>query len=349
MSDYTLVHGDCLEAMRAMEAGGVDAIVTDPPYGLRFMGKRWDYDVPGVDTFREMLRLLPDGGRLLCFAGARTAHRMTVNIEDAGFIIEDVVMWLYGSGFPKHKSKLKPAYEPIVVARKGGASELNIDAGRIGTGEDRTEGGLTLRGSIWGGGDGEREARPTGGRWPANVALDDEAARALDEMSGELHSQDPRTRKNGQKATRHGVSTPFEAGAEPLAYADSGGASRFFYTAKAPRAEREHGLEGASRKRGGSTVDGFTEDKAKGNDRNRPVANHHPTVKPVDLMRWLVRLVAKPGQTVLDPFMGSGTTGVACTLEGVGFVGVEREAEYVDIARRRIVATQPNLFSEGAA
>jgi DNA modification methylase len=331
----------------------VSAVVTDPPYELGSMGKRWDRG--GVSyrpqTWRAAHCLLPEGGRLLAFAGSRTAHRITCAIEDAGFVIEDVVMWLYGSGFPKHRSKFKPAYEPIIVARKGKVSDLNIDAGRIGTGEDKDD----ERWYKWERGDGAHmeskglhtpgrvAPRPdeVRGRWPANVALDEEAARMLDAQSGERRSPSDYNRSTHPECGYHGG---FYGMDEGNGYGDSGGASRFFYVAKATRAEREAGLEGAPRKRGGSTVDGFTEDKANGNDRNRPVLNHHPTVKPVDLMRWLIRMVAKPGDTVLDPFMGSGTTGIAATLEGVHFIGIEREAEYVDIARRRIGQTQPSLF-----
>src|SRR5690349_4692786 len=117
-SPNEIIHGDCLDVMKTWPDNCIDTFLTDPPYGLRFMGKRWDYDVPGVPLWREVFRTLRPGGRLLCFSGSRTRHRMVCNIEDAGFTIEDCMMWLYGSGFPKHGSKLKPAYEPICVARK---------------------------------------------------------------------------------------------------------------------------------------------------------------------------------------------------------------------------------------
>lgn len=397
MSEIRLMHGEAVRSMIRLRQDGVRvaAVVTDSPYELGFMGKRWDR--AGVSfrprTWRAAHCLLPEGGRLLAFAGARTAHRITCAIEDAGFVIEDSIsfllsaepvvralwetlddwqrealgvvleavagpshplLWLYGSGFPKHRSKLKPAYEPIVVARKGAVSELNIDAGRIGWQGDPPKigtpswGGPNKKLSQVPGGDGETVERTppnAAGRWPANVALDEEAARALDEQSGTLTSGnvEPHHMRNASKQ-RNGGGYHGNFGDVPLmGYGDSGGASRFFYCAKATRAEREAGLAGLNRKPGGSTAKGFTDDVAAGQDRNRPVANHHPTVKPVDLMRWLIRMVAKPGETVLDPFMGSGTTGVAATLEGVGFIGIEREAEYLDIARLRIANTQPAL------
>lgn len=411
--------GDCRVVMASLADASVDAIVTDPPYGLRFMGKRWDYDVPGVPVFTEMLRVLVDGGRLLCFAGARTAHRMTCNIEDAGFAIEDVVMWLYGSGFPKHRSKLKPAYEPIVWARKGAVTDLNVDAGRIEPGPDdydhpgdaravnRHDGRKSWRF------DRRQEPPHPSGRWPANVALSHHencrqvgtrkvrsgnhvgrnsagrekmpgaysgglpdpgrdqgyadadgletipawdchpecAVRLLDEQSGDVPGMP--LQRGGRKGTSpKGYGMGVAPDPDTPGFGDFGGASRFFYCSKASRAERDAGLQGLEAVQAGGHL-GQQGDKRMGrsvtegaNVRTRPrVLNPHPTVKPVDLMRWLVRLVARPGQTVLDPFMGSGTTGVACTLEGVGFVGIEREPDYLEIARLRIANTQPSLFA----
>lgn len=343
MSDYTIVTGDAREALRAMQPESIDAVVTDPPYGIRFMGKRWDYDVPSVAAFAEMRRVLKAGGRLLCFASARTMHRMWVNIEDAGFTIEDTIAWLYGSGFPKHRSKLKPAYEPICVARRGPVSALGIEACRVGTARAGL-GGAPSTGYSGGLDTAEAGGRPVEGRYPANVVLDEEAARVLDGQSGESTGSD-RVRQNGPDRGAVKFTSAPGGVRESFGYADTGGASRFFYTAKASRSEREAGLEGVELRPGGSTASGFTDDVGRGVDRTRPVANPHPTVKPVDLMSWLVRLVAEPGDTVLDPFCGSGTTGVACTLEGVHFVGIEREPEYAEIARRRIYQTQPSLFA----
>jgi site-specific DNA-methyltransferase (adenine-specific) len=178
------------------------------------------------------------------------------------------------------------------------------------------------------------------GRWPANVVLDEEAAAALDEQSGMLQTGG---------GIRNGPQTPaffgrFAGDEDVRSFpSDTGGASRFYYVAKASRSEREAGLADAPRRNGGSNAKGFTDDVARGMDRNRPVANHHPTVKPIALMRWLVRLVTPPDGLVLDPFTGSGTTGIAATLEGRRFLGIEREAEYVEIARARIAHAQPAL------
>jgi DNA modification methylase len=363
-----VMHGDCLEVLPTLAANSADAGVTDPPYGLRLMGKHWDHGVPGVAFWTEALRLLKPGARLLAFGGTRTYHRMACAIEDAGFEIEDSLCWLYGSGFPKHKSKLKPAHEPIVMARKPApkATPLNVDACRLG--EPRTThaaGNIRTSdntGVTMGTGFGLGIRPAPSGRWPANVVLgcacDSNAhdptcaAAMLDAQSGERPGMQPGILRRGA-TTGRSIGGSVYGTAEPqdvlAGYGDTGGASRFYYVAKASRSEREAGLQDAPRRNGGSNAKGFTDDVARGLDRNRPVANHHPTVKPVALMRWLVRLVTPPDGLVLDPFCGSGTTGIAATLEGRRFLGIEREAEYVEIARARIAHHAPTQTELGVA
>jgi DNA modification methylase len=338
-----IIHGDCLDVMRWRDAETVDAVVTDPPYGLSFMGKHWDHGVPGTGFWTEALRVLTPGARLLAFGGTRTYHRMACAIEDAGFEIEDSLCWLYGSGFPKHKSKLKPAHEPIVMARKPAprAPLLNIDACRLeGAPPSVPQPAFNSpTGAIYGFKTGEGrngEMSHASGRWPANVVLDEEAARALDEMSGMLQTGG---------GIRNGPQTPaffgrFAGDEDVRSFpGNTGGASRFYYVAKASRSEREAGCASLPKRT-------FYADAAIPQRDERPNtanANHHPTVKPVALMRWLVRLVTPPDGLVLDPFTGSGTTGIAATLEGRRFLGIEREAEYVEIARARIAHAQPAL------
>jgi hypothetical protein len=379
---WFLLVGDCRERMAALESNSVDSIVTDPPYELGFMGKKWDATgiAYSVELWSEVLRVLKPGGHLLAFGGTRTYHRMTCAIEDAGFEVRDCLQWLYGTGFPKslntgdgRGTALKPANEPIVLARKPligtvaanvlahVTGALNVDACRIGT-EARFNapagnkaGGASYNMSAVGMPQ-DVDGRECVGRWPANVLLDEEAARLLDEQSlaGGMHSAGA-ARDRVTYETRDFSIGDGAKRERPTAsrFGDSGGASRFFYVAKASRKERDTGCEhlppksaGEATDRGDDT-DGLNSPRA-GAGRTGGARNYHPTVKPVQLMRYLVRMVTPPGGVVLDPFTGSGTTGVATIAEGFRFIGIEREAEYATIAEARIVAAcaQSALFTE---
>ena len=377
-----ILTADCIDAMAALEPDSIDAIVTDPPYGLGFMGKQWDDLPPGPEFAEQAFRVLKPGGHMLAFGGTRTVHRLAVAIEDAGFEIRDQIVWMYGSGFPKSHdvskgidkaagaercegarewsgggrtggivggkapntrtiydapatpeaqkwqgwgTALKPAHEPIVLARKPligtvaknvtrfGTGALNIDGCRVRL----AEGEAPYEYPNGKGGDhgpvsfipaNDFNTKPLSGnpqgRWPANVLLDPEAGAMLDAQSGERPSG---SRDEGVRTEMgfHGA----DGDGGPAITASTGGASSFFYTAKSSSAERSAGLD----------------------DRCS-----HPTVKPISLMRYLVRLVTPPDGTVLDPFTGSGTTGIAAHLEGFDFIGIEREAEYAEIAEARI-------------
>jgi DNA modification methylase len=490
-----LLHGDCLEVMQTLPDCSVDAVVTDPPYGLSFMGKKWDYDVPSVEVWAECLRVLKPGGHLLAFAGTRTQHRMAVRIEDAGFEIRDMIAWVYGSGFPKSldvskaidknngeagrlykftewmrttgltarqidaatntnmgghyltaKSQpaiptrhlwaklrplcgeipawvdelverieaerevvgqntkarstsgasalptmggdtvyqtwvitapatdaakqwagwgtaLKPALEPITVARKPLIGTVAENVLRHGTGAINVDGcrveGIppsvpqpsfnSPTGRTYGMKTGEGrngEMSQASGRWPANLIHD-----GSDEVVGLF----PVTTSGSRKAGRHVVAGgqgrygKFSEGELPEVIGDSGSAARFFYCAKASKADRDEGLDetdcksigakgnGLARKCvscGASILDGCDcPDRTFENPKRK---NHHPTVKPTALMQYLCRLVTPPGGVILDPFMGSGSTGKAAALEGFDFIGIEREAEYLAIAEARI-------------
>ncbi|QGJ94418.1 DNA methylase [Mycobacterium phage Elite2014] len=345
-----LIHlGDCRDILAELEDASVDSIVTDPPYELGFMGKKWDgsgiaFD---VEMWEQCLRVLKPGGHLLAFGGSRTWHRLTVAIEDAGFEIRDSIAWLYGSGFPKSLdvskaidkaagaerevrqwqgwgTALKPAFEPIVVARKPlvgtvaanvlehGTGALNIDACRIeAKGRPHIASASEASAGVYGNGlNGSKAIGTTDlGRWPTNVVLDDTQAAELDAQTGITISRKgkPRTGANG-----HGWGMT-ATGAE---YDDEGGASRFFpvfkYQAKAPTKERPSYV----------------------NEDGTKVA--HNTVKPLALMRWLVKLTTPPGGVVLDPFAGSGTTVEACLLEKFRCIAIENEPDYIPLIEQRL-------------
>ena len=421
----TIHHGDCIQVMNAMPPESVDAIVTDPPYGLGFMGKKWDGLPPSLEWAEACYRVLKPGGHIAAFGGTRTWHRLAVAIEDAGFEMRDSLAWLYGSGFPKshdvgkaidkaagaertevigkgwHASTngaagntmgrfseeyqpgdcakgrdllapaapeaaqwdgwgtaLKPAHEPVVLARKPlaektvarnvlahGTGAINIDGCRIEGEADRPmprtpSGGILrldgchtvdeLRALAEAG-----EKTPTGrdarktlaryeaysarreeggekatntGRWPANVLLDHHAAAWVDEQSGTLKTGAKKAHHQRHAVGGNGLTHGrMEGVTGPESEANEGGASRFFYNAKAPKRERPN-------------VGGV----------------QHPTVKPLAIMRWLIRLTTPPGGTVLDPFAGSGTTIEAALIEGFNPVGIEMEADYLPLIQHRI-------------
>lgn len=431
---WRVLDGDCLKVMPTMDAGSVDAIVCDPPYGLAFMGKHWDHGVPGVEFWREALRVAKPGAYLLAFGGTRTHHRLAVAIEDAGWEIRDSLCWLYAQGFPKSLdvskaidkaagaerevvgrrtdraatpkrdmrggqfvgatvnidlsaittpatdaarewagwgTGLKPAHEPIIMARKPlaertvaanvlahGTGAINVDGCRVATGAgDYDHPGNDLEHTRRGRPDWRmrnRQAPPNPiGRWPANLVLDEHAAAMLDAQSGVLASGAKLTTHN-RTAQRLGNGAGYGGGewaaGETRDYAaDTGGASRFFYCAKASRSERNAGLEGMPEGDGRTMSGGrFVSEGRTVPNGGGPRANHHPTVKPIALMRWLCRLVTPPGGLVLDPFMGSGSTGVAALLEGFRFVGIEREPEYAEIARARLAHAEAEQAETGA-
>lgn len=334
MPTFKIHHGDCVSKMREMADNSVDSIVTDPPYELGFMGKKWDSTgiAYSVEMWQECLRVLKPGGHVLAFSGSRTYHRMTCAIEDAGFEVRDQIMWIYGSGFPKSHNltgdwqgwgtALKPAHEPICVARKPligtvaanvlahGTGAMNIDGCRVEAPDgvpvfsNKGDESVTCYGNGLHGSARTGEVDTTKGRWPANL-IHDGSEEVLAGFPDGAPAKVGRTAKRGGSNWhgRDGLVTPDLIGTWPT---DNGvSAARFFYCAKASKADRSEG-------------------------------NIHPTVKPIDLMRYLCRLVTQPGGIVLDPFTGSGSTGKAAMLEGFNFVGCEMNEEYVATAKARI-------------
>jgi site-specific DNA-methyltransferase (adenine-specific) len=418
-----IIHGDCLEKLKTLEDNSVDSVVTDPPYGLSFMGKKWDYDVPSEEIWRECLRVLKPGGHLLSFAGSRTYHRMAVRIEDAGFEIRDQIMWVYGSGFPKSHNigkniekikvggiknlkqigtkkgikvetgtqgfsyskeyvagksmggkqisgdipvyeinnewegwgtALKPAHEPIVVARKPlgektvaenclkwGVGGINIDGCRVEAPKGDKFGGGGLNSPVNGfmGNTENTYKKGTGfrddttlGRFPANLIHD-----GSDEVVGLFPNTKSGAKKANQENYNHtGKEFVATLGASVNEYQSSeGSAARFFYCAKASKSERNMGCERFEKRKADTRTPvaaGLYE------KMSAPHHNFHPTVKPIALMEYLIKLVSREGHTILDPFMGSGTTGIACKNLNRQFIGIEREEDYVKIANARINA-----------
>ena len=389
IGDATIYHGDCMEVLESLE--NIDSCVTDPPYGLSFMGKSWDYDVPQKELWEKVYQSIKQGGHLLSFFGSRTYHRGVIPIEDAGFEIRDQLMWLYGSGFPKshnigkavdklqgnkrevlgkkvrgdvQKAKetgttfakadanknnkdifgygteiltkgnsewegwgtaLKPAHEPIVMARKPfkgtvaenvlehGTGGINIDGCRVCT-DDNLSGGSGRIGGFAGKTQGGElsDYKVSGneqGRFPANVMHDG---------SDGVQDVFPQTKSGAVKpyinknTNSYGGNFSRKKFRDYYKEADEGTAARYFYCAKASKKDRDDG-------------------------------NNHPTVKPTELMRYLCRLVTPKGGVVLDPFMGSGSTGKGALLEGFRFIGIEMEREYFDIACARLEAVQKNM------
>jgi hypothetical protein len=336
----TLYHGDCLECLPTLEPESVDSVVTDPPAGIAFMGQSWDSNRGGRDRWiewlaavmRECLRVTKPGGHALVWALPRTSHWTATAIEDAGWEIEEKLVHLFGSGFPKGRHKLKPAAEDWILARKG-IGPLQIDACRLPTDENRgrTRGTFPHSDDAWGNGHLARTESHPAGRWPANVVLDEEAAALLDAQSGERVSGASVTGSESSRPCPNGIYG--ERGRVPgHAYRDTGGASRFFpvFTADGQDDTRFRYVPKASR-------------------RERGEGNDHPTVKSLALIRWLTRLITPPGGLVCDPFAGSGTGALAARLEGFRWTGCELLEKHCAIAVRRLERTPAALPLEPEA
>lgn len=452
---YLLLCGDSLDRLKDIPDNSIDAIITDPPYGLGkepdaiqmlkdwvetghhdvksktgFMGKSWDAFVPQPVLWNECLRVLKPGGHLLSFAGTRTYDLVVLGLRLAGFEIRDQLAWVYGSGMPKAldvskaitahekfgissprglrkarmgddytptgqidyvkgrvfsndiesdnsvtilteeakqwdgwKSSLKPAQEPIVMARKpleGTIAQnvlkwhtgaLNIDACRVplsenddifdknphtvNKGSNKIYGAFDKNGSC-------PAYDPSNGRFPANFIHDgsDEVLELFPDSNGAGKSL-PQVKITGYGDKNTGTGKADYIGGDRIPFdAGSGSAARFFYCAKASKADRDSGLDDVEKKQSNRLASsqggggGWSKDSEK--NPNLPRANNHPTVKPTSLMSWLVTLVTPPDGIVLDPFNGSGSTGKAAMINGFKYIGIDLSQDYIDISKRRI-------------
>lgn len=375
---YQLHVGKCEKVLLDMADNSVDSIVTDPPYGINFMGNKWDYQVPTVAQWAECLRVLKPGGHLLAFGGSRTYHRLVVNIEDAGFEIRDQLMWIYGSGFPKSKNltgenaglgtALKPAHEPIVMARKPligtvegnvnqfGTGALQIDLCRVPTNESLSGGNGTLLSHIRDDKNpDEEEWKPDQlGRWPANIIHDgtEEVVSSFPDAKGQQGDLKTTGRDRPAKTCHGNMNAPREHAAR---IEISKSAARFFYCAKVSKSERDEGMErfvpvSASEMTGGRAEgsSGINDPRA-GAGRTGGAKNNHPTVKPTELMRYLCRLITPADGVILDPFMGSGSTGKAALLDGFSFIGIEMDPDFMTTAAARIAHSMKLVNGSKAA
>lgn len=364
---YQLHLGDCLEVLAGLPDNSVDSIVTDPPYGLSFMGKKWDYDVPSVAIWEQCLRVLKPGGHLLAFAGTRTQHRMAVRIEDAGFEIRDMIAWVYGSGFPKSLDVSKAidkaaGAEREVVGRYRAAVQTGVTGGLNGSKADSD--GVTWATITAPATDAARQWSGWGTALkpalePITMArkplIGTVAETVLTHGTGAINVDGCRVEAEkatgwgggGSKLYEGGLSReggearPTTSGRWPANLIHDGSneaclalksGARFFYSAKTGKDDRNEGCESFEEKPAGG-MQGRNDGSLGTITMSK---NHHPTVKPTTLMAYLCRLVTPPGGTVLDPFMGSGSTGKAATVNGFRFVGIERDPAYHKISMARI-------------
>ena len=374
MKKYQLFNGNNIDKLRELEDNSVDAVVTDPPYGLSFMSKKWDYDVPSIELWQEVYRVLKPGGHVLSFGGTRTYHRMVVNMEDAGFEIRDQIQWLYGSGFPKsHNIGLNIDKKNGKI---GNRAKAFIVAGQSGQKDKDTSGDLpnpnrTIQAyksqNEWNGwGTALKPAnepiclarKPLVGTVAENAlqygtgGLNIDGCRVGYINEADEKSSIPGSLNSNQKNSMFGIGEGHKHNNEgrwPANVIHDGSdevvelltnAARFFYSAKVSKSERNAGCDGM-------TVDEkeYRWNKAgEWTNATTKARNHHPTVKPIDLMRYLCKLITPPGGIVLDPFMGSGSTGCAALLDGFKFIGMELDDEYFKIAEARITHFNPADF-----
>jgi len=382
-----LINSDCLQALKDIPDNSIDSLVTDPPYGWKFMGKKWDYDIPSIEVWQECLRVLKPGAHALVCCGTRTQHRMAVNLEDAGFEIRDLIAWVYGSGFPKSYNIGKNLDKFIKTGNASWNGTGDSSNGCLGYAKLQHEQGyrpndysnahqnnneitepLAKQWNGWG-----TALKPSMELWTlcrkpligtvannvlkygtGGINIDGCRVETKDNLSGGTYGGTFSGSRNQDgtlcKAIGSGDKGRFPAnlihdGSDEVVDIFPNGSSRFFYCAKASKSERNMGCEGLEEvmKKGNGSHNGRVDTDPVSARFQTMTKNHHPTVKPVSLMRYLCKLITPPHGMVLDPYMGSGSTGIACKLEGFDFTGIEIDPEYIKIAEARIFSVLPLL------
>lgn len=372
-----IIQGDCLEKLKDIENNSIDSIVTDPPYELGFMGKKWDNTgiANNVEMWKECLRVLKPGGHLLAFSGTRTYHRMASAIEDAGFEVRDMIEWVYGSGFPKSLNIGKSVdklqgNEREVVGENPNYRPISGKEGYLGESNFRQTDGMSIstKGtSEWEGWGtalkpahepicmarkplSEKSVAENCLKWgTGGLNIDESRIETKDNLNGGTYSKGEQ--KGMEMKSKYRLTGQFvqPSGRFPanLIHDNSdevreclkNESERFFksiiYNPKASKSERNKGCD--------DLEEGEVIRQGLAGEHNNPThKNNHPTVKPIALMEYLIKMVTRKGGIVLDPFMGSGSTGVAARNNGYNFIGIEKEEEYFKIAQNRINESKSN-------
>lgn len=345
---YQILNGDNRGILKTIESNSIDSIVTDPPYGIDFLGKDWDANTGALETYQECLRVLKPGGHILAFSAARTYHHLAITLEQAGFEIRDQIMWIYSSGFPKSQdvgknnnmpgwrgwgTSLKPAHEPICLARKPSKLSIAKNVQRWGTGALNIDDSRVPYESEE---DIQTYLNNKAGPAERGTGQHGEKIRMFENSVGYKNIKKTITREKDLPEQGRFPSNVIGEIAEPY--------QKYFYCPKVSRAERHTGFNELPQpydrrtERGEDGSAGIQGLQKLNGEKKTDGGNNHPTVKPVELMKYLIKLVTPPNGIVLDPFNGSGSTGMAAVELGYEYIGIEQDPKYCEISGRRIAA-----------
>lgn len=376
---YQIINGNNIDVLKTFPDDHFDSIVTDPPYGIDFLGKAWDANTGALETYQQCLRVLKPGGHILAFSAARTYHHLAITLEQAGFEIRDQIMWIYSSGFPKSQDVGKSIqrsmgvkeYEGFVdTTKNSGFGQMDVARQKVGQ-EWSTKETQVGKAKVtdpeakqWAGwGTALKPAhepialarKPIKGSIKDNVLKHGVGALNIDATRIAYDGPNDKPVPHGGKARQHKDNPGWMADntgygiienpeinpigrfpsnvlgeiAEPY--------QKYFYCPKVSRRERHIGFDLTTIPTDPSGK--YDNGGYSGNQETLKAAgNNHPTVKPIELMKYLIKLITPAGGKVLDPFNGSGSTGCAAVELGYEYVGIELDANYVEIATKRIEA-----------